>query len=415
MLPRSVVVRSSPIHRVLACLVIGANLGTPALAVAAEAPVTTQPISNPWSIPPPAPEAKIESAKPSSREERKPNQAQAAPNPMRVEYDTNTHAAISDVAIHRTDCLADNYLKTRLLMSSGINTSSTDGTPAELFRQAAIDEDGSVNFFRHFYDPAHNDVGLTDGGGWFSNSMQWAWNGHDQDWRVARQAFFEAVTQTLKTARAFHMARSFYALGHVAHLVEDLAQPQHVRNDAHLVHPYESYCRDHYGDATAVAGLGNQAPPAFTVMSSPFSEIPPEFAAFWDTGQYYGQTGITSFAGTLGLEPVAKGESTTAPGARRTRDRAIADRVDEVHPLDHCRQRLLQDAGVAVVEIEGPRNDRDGVAPARRAEETGILVGMEARRVRADVRNLAALPLVGHHIAQILAQELLGVGQIARG
>jgi hypothetical protein len=50
-----------------------------------------------------------------------------------------------------------------------------------------------------------------------------------------------------------------------------------------------------------VAGLGNQAPPVFTVMSSPFSEIPPEFAAFWDTGQYYGQTGVTGFAGTLGL------------------------------------------------------------------------------------------------------------------
>lgn len=316
MLPRSAVVRSSFIHRFVACVVIASHLGTPALALAAEtsAPketaakppatasgtgVTTNPISTPWTIPPPEPEAKIEPVKPGVRPERIPKPEAA--DPMRVEYDTNTHAAISQVAIRRPDCVADNYLKTRLLLSSGINNPSVEGTPADRFRQAAIDEDGSANFFRHFYDPVHNNVGLTDGGGWFSNSMQWAWDGHDQDWRVARQAFFEAVTQAPKSARDFHLARAFYALGHVAHLVEDLAQPQHVRNDAHLVHPYESYCRDHYGDTSAVAGLGNQPPPTFSVMSNRFEGIPPEFAAFWDTEQYTGQTGITSFAGTLGL------------------------------------------------------------------------------------------------------------------
>src|SRR5688572_25201333 len=138
MLPRLAVVRSSPIHRVLACLVIAAHLGTPALTLAAEASpketaerppatapgsgVTTTPISTRWTMPPPKPGVKIEPV-PGPPLQKSPQKAGAA-DPMRVEYDTNTHAAISAVAIRRPDCVADNYLKTRLLLPSGINTSS---------------------------------------------------------------------------------------------------------------------------------------------------------------------------------------------------------------------------------------------------------------------------------------------------
>ena len=144
MLPRPAVV-----HRVLACVVIAAHLATPALTLAAEtqsppkqtaakppstasgSSVTTNPIPTPWTIPPPEPEVKLEPVKPGPRGERNPNQAEAVPDPRRVEYDTNTHAAISTVAIRRPDCLADNYLKTQLLLSAGINTSSLEGTPAD--------------------------------------------------------------------------------------------------------------------------------------------------------------------------------------------------------------------------------------------------------------------------------------------
>ena len=234
--------------------------------------------------------------------------ASSVQRPPGVEYATITHRSISDVVIHRPDCEADAYLKDRLMLSDGITTASAEGTPEGRFIQAAVDEDDEYNwgpnYTRHFYNPVTN-RGLDDGfpAAW-SNSMEWACDGHDQDWKVAREAFYQAVTQSSKANRATQMSRAFKALGHVCHLVEDLAQPQHTRNDAHgnpLEYQYEDYCGTHYNTAGAVAALGSPAPPVFTATSSPFPRIPPEFAAFWDTGQYTGQAGFAGFGATPGL------------------------------------------------------------------------------------------------------------------
>jgi hypothetical protein len=308
---------------VLACVVIVTHLGVPALSTAATAPDAARPspkllksirVASPSAASTKQPGVQITPHPTDWTETVAPSPAIVTPVapgppitldranlPPGVTYATITHRSISDVVIHRSDCDADGYLKNELLLTDGITSASSEGTPADRYMQAAVDEDGGINFFRHFYNPINNQ-GLSDlTPSTWGNSMEWAWDGHDQDWRVAREAFYQAVTQSSKDARATQMSRAFYALGHVVHLVEDLGQPQHTRNDAHASSAYEDYCAANFNTAGAVAGLGSPAPPVFTATTSPFSRIPPEFASFWDTGQYTGQAGFSGFTSTPGL------------------------------------------------------------------------------------------------------------------
>ncbi len=55
--------------------------------------------------------------------------------------------------------------------------------------------------------------------------------GNPFDWVAAHQAYLDALTASLSGAREAALARTFETLGHVMHLVQDLAVPAHVRND----------------------------------------------------------------------------------------------------------------------------------------------------------------------------------------
>jgi hypothetical protein len=61
----------------------------------------------------------------------------------------------------------------------------------------------------------------------FLGSREWALPG-------ARDAFYEGLTAATPLNREEGFARTFRTLGHVMHLIQDMAQPQHTRNDAHL-------------------------------------------------------------------------------------------------------------------------------------------------------------------------------------
>ena len=52
-------------------------------------------------------------------------------------------------------------------------------------------------------------------------------------YREATRYFFEGLTETTESVRRQRLARMFRSLGHVVHLLQDSAQPQHVRNDIH--------------------------------------------------------------------------------------------------------------------------------------------------------------------------------------
>ena len=130
----------------------------------------------------------------------------------------------------------------------------------DLVRDGAGFEDDfkGSRFLHHFYDPQH-DVPLTDISGAgiaflsfvfgtpyspLQKSPDWAledrqeyliggFNGQLYSWRDARLYFHSALTLSPKEERDRHLGLTFQTLGHVMHHIQDMAQPQHVRNEQH--------------------------------------------------------------------------------------------------------------------------------------------------------------------------------------
>src|SRR5690606_6807050 len=57
----------------------------------------------------------------------------------------------------------------------------------------------------------------------------------------ARQYFYEALTDENNLSRSFSWGKTFRSLGQVIHHIQDMAQPQHVRNDAHIDRQYFNF------------------------------------------------------------------------------------------------------------------------------------------------------------------------------
>lgn len=58
-------------------------------------------------------------------------------------------------------------------------------------------------------------------------------DGEPYSWADARNYYYLALTSATKEVRDENFAKTFRALGQVIHLLEDMAVPAHVRNDAH--------------------------------------------------------------------------------------------------------------------------------------------------------------------------------------
>lgn len=89
--------------------------------------------------------------------------------------------------------------------------------------QGSIDEDNpSQRAINHFYDPVRN-MGINNG----RTSKEWALNGslveNDFSWPKIIKYYAEGYEE-----------KAFIGLGHVLHLIQDLAVPEHTRNDPHM-------------------------------------------------------------------------------------------------------------------------------------------------------------------------------------
>jgi hypothetical protein len=102
----------------------------------------------------------------------------------------------------------------------------------------------------HFFDPAHGGAPLTvllrDPTGLIDPvvagkpSPDWVLedngevDGQEFSYRNAREHFYKALTSPLLSDREENWGKLFQTLGQIIHHLQDMAQPQHVRNDAHL-------------------------------------------------------------------------------------------------------------------------------------------------------------------------------------
>ncbi len=161
-------------------------------------------------------------------------------------WEVNTHRELTEQAIRIMEADLNSYLINNLGLEGGLNASVKGGSPRELMIQGSDNEDNPPRFFRHFHEPITN-RGLLNGT--FDSSINWslksagAQDGEDSySWNDAREYYFKALTSPTKAERDENWGKTFRALGQVMHLLQDSANPSHVRAD---LHPFNDGLHDY--------------------------------------------------------------------------------------------------------------------------------------------------------------------------
>ncbi len=134
-------------------------------------------------------------------------------------------------------------------------------TIEDLVRNGARFEDSFPRSLNHFFNPIDSTPLTVLGKELGNTSPDWALedngdvdpniNGEqDYSYKKANDYFFKALTEPTEEAREENWGKLFQTLGQVIHHVQDMAQPDHVRNDEHLTDSwYEEYTNDHKNDS----------------------------------------------------------------------------------------------------------------------------------------------------------------------
>ena len=173
-------------------------------------------------------------------------------------WNEETHMNLSQYAAENSilELSQGNYMS-KLGYENGINEKFLwNNKMQEIFkwiREGAFFEDagsnrdaitGRARFTNHFHNPLKpwDSAGLSDlqSG---ESSLKWAQDsakqsvsiGEDWSWQKIRVHYYNAITKTTDTERLAYFAQTFRGLGQQMHLIQDAAQPAHVRNDAHPI------------------------------------------------------------------------------------------------------------------------------------------------------------------------------------
>jgi hypothetical protein len=226
-------------------------------------------------------------------------------SPVTLAYLEPTHRVITESAFDRS------VLQTTptVLQDMGLSLSSlfpnTKGSPRttrELLSDGADFEDSLFDFedsifptfrsLRHFYNPVTGeglsipslllpaqtsspDWALARPGG-ISFQTRSYWN--------ARQSLFDALTKPTKEERDAAFGKTFQFLGQVVHHLQDMAQPQHVRNDGHFALTNRSRYESWTGKDDVGRNLPKDPGPAgYDITSPAFTATFNSPRRFWNT------------------------------------------------------------------------------------------------------------------------------------
>lgn len=158
-------------------------------------------------------------------------------------YKEPTHVKLSEVAASASLLTQQPSVLQNLGLKSSDkfkNSKNKDRTILELIQDGAEIEDADTTSRNHFYDPKY-DRPLTLFGTYLgARSSDWALEdqavstGQDFSFHDVRRYFYKALTLPTEQDRSTYFGRTFEGLGHIIHHLQDMAQPQHVRNDIHL-------------------------------------------------------------------------------------------------------------------------------------------------------------------------------------
>lgn len=224
-------------------------------------------------------------------------------------YEVATHEKLSNVAA-RSSVLADPAVLERVGFARDMSVSDRflvmngqRASIAEVIQLGARLEDEGNRPVNHFFNPLSGS-GLAIGGG--EASPDWALGVIEQEFSYAnaKQYFYNALTGTSRVTRDDGWLRTFRAIGHVIHHLQDMAQPQHARNDMHcndwkclglavvtkvsdFYHPsrYERWAKDFPPDEALMSGY----PATYVAGQGAVFTQPREF---WMTTAGNGTTGM---------------------------------------------------------------------------------------------------------------------------
>jgi hypothetical protein len=195
-------------------------------------------------------------------------------------YEQETHRELSTTTVANTVLSAPtSNILTDFGLSSDISKESLQRFPnsegktqsiIQLIEDGADFEDKFPRSVQHFYDPFNDQplhhpllnfppVQALLGG--INASPDWALEDNqditqqEYSYKEAMTAFFEALTLPTKTERDQQWGKLFESLGNVIHHIQDMAQPEHVRNDLH--------CPEFWGCGVPGAIIGVYDPSLF--------------------------------------------------------------------------------------------------------------------------------------------------------
>ncbi|HEX8155537.1 MAG TPA: hypothetical protein VF698_20560, partial [Thermoanaerobaculia bacterium] len=152
-------------------------------------------------------------------------------------YEQPVHSAMTRKAFHLA--ARSNTFLQRLGFASGtpvVNGNNVDSIVA----LGATQEDDGLRPLNHFFDPVHG-IELRvvpfclNGTPGVDRADRWAQDGLLNDWSIrdAKGYLRDAIAGPTPGIRENGYARLFRSMGQFVHLVQDMAQPEHTRNDQH--------------------------------------------------------------------------------------------------------------------------------------------------------------------------------------
>ena len=225
-------------------------------------------------------------------------------------YEEPIHRIITGAAVSNSVLQLDQTVLQNMGLTLNSTFPNTDGTVEvipELFRDGAEFEDGLLPFItirslRHFYNPITGlglDIPLLPTQ---VASPDWALaapgsiSGQESSYWDARKSLFTALTDPSEAVRQAAFGETFQYLGQVVHHLQDMAQPQHVRNDVHcdkfVCTAILAFAPSRYEKwATQLLQLGANIPTdfssigdeGFSIIGSTFTSTFNRPRSFWNT------------------------------------------------------------------------------------------------------------------------------------
>jgi len=216
-------------------------------------------------------------------------------------YGKDTHEEISRQAFNNSivaQLIAQGKLQDIGLTDTGTGTTFYEGkthdgqvhskTIIDWVAQGGYDEDEPfTRSLNHFYDPITGNGLLI-----FCPSLNWGLGLCTQiySYKDAVQYYFDGLTNSSISGRSKSLANAFYSLGHVIHLIQDLAQPQHTRLDMHP--PWNSSLYEDWSDNFRKKLPFAGYTPVYPSNSSVFYSV----TKFWKAGNGIYGDGLAEFS-----------------------------------------------------------------------------------------------------------------------